>query len=391
MSFDFDTPLSLWNTHSAKYDAMPKVYGTTGQDVIPMWVADMDFKAAPAVLDAARAELERGYIGYFADPSSANAAVSNWMATRHGWSFSPDAVRYTHGVIGGLGVVISAFSKPGDRVILFSPVYHAFYRQIRSMGREVFESELAVTEGQFTLDLDALAAALTGRERILILCSPHNPGGRIWTAEELRDIAAFCAQHEIMLISDEIHADLVFPDVSFVPTLVAAPEHADRTVVLTAASKAFNIAGAETGILICPDEALLKKLEPVILDREASPNRFGMAMLEAAFTQGEPWLNAVRAYIAENFRILSDRLNALPGMRVMDMQSTYLAWVDMTGLGMDDAELLRRFVTDAKVAPSPGTQFETGGSGHMRLNLALPRATLIEALDRIEAAFSDVQ
>lgn len=391
MSFDFDTPLALWDTHSAKYDSMRKVYGATGQDVIPMWVADMDFKAAPAVLDAARAEIDRGYIGYFADPSSTNVAVCDWMSARHGWSFSPDAVRYTHGVIGGLGVVISAFSKPGDRVILFSPVYHAFYRQIRAMQREVFESELVVTDGQFALDLDALAASLTGRERIMILCSPHNPGGRIWTTEELRDIAAFCAHHNIILISDEIHADLVFPGVSFTPTLVAAPEYADRTVILTAASKAFNIAGAETGILICPDAELLKKLDPVILDREASPNRFGMAMLEAAFTKGGPWLDDVRAYLADNFRILFDRLNALPGVRVMDMQSTYLAWVDMTGLGMDDAELLRRFVEDARVAPSPGTQFETGGSGHMRLNVALPRPTLIEALDRIEKAFSDVQ
>jgi len=391
MSFDFDTPLPLWGAHCTKYDGIKRVFGAEGHDVIPMWVADMDFKAAPAILNAAQKEIDRGYMGYFTDPAGASEATSQWMSRRHGWSFSPEAVRFTHGVIGGLGVVVSAFSEPGDRVVVFSPVYHAFYRQIRAMGRDVLESQLAKRYGQFELDLDALKSALNGRERILILCSPHNPGGRIWAPDELRAIAAFCAENDLILISDEIHADLVFPGVAFTPTMVAAPEHADRTVVLTAASKAFNIAGVETGLLIAPDSNLMSKLEPAILDRESSPNRFGMAMVEAAFTDGEEWLDEVRTYLAENFRLLFDRLNALPGVTVMDMQSTYLAWVDMSALGMDDSELLRRFVEDAKVAPSPGTQFETGGSGHMRLNVALPRATLIKALDRIETAFADIQ
>lgn len=391
MSFDFDTPLPLWDAHCTKFDGMRKVYGTADREVIPMWVADMDFRAAPPILDAVRAELERGHFGYFTDPSPHSAAVAAWMERRHGWAFDPGAVRYTHGVIGGLGVAIAACSEPGDRIVVFSPVYHAFFRQIRAMGREVLESELRVENGSFALDLDALENALDGRERAVILCSPHNPGGRLWAADELRSIATFCAKHDLLLISDEIHGDLTFPGVPFVPTLLAAPEHADRTVVLTAASKAFNIAGAETGILIAPDTALMKRLDPVLLDREATPNRFGMAMLKAAFTESEPWLDAVRAYLAENFRLLRDRMNAMPGVSVMDMEATYLAWVDMTGLGMDDAEILRRFIEDAKVAPNPGPQFEAGGSGHVRLNVALPRATLLAALDRIEAAFADVQ
>ena len=391
MSSDFDTPVPLWNTHSSKYDAMKRVYGTEGEDVIPMWVADMDFRAADPILRALETEVSRGCFGYYTDPGSANAAVSSWMARRHGWSFDPSAIRYTHGVIGGLGVTIETLTEPGDRVILFSPVYHAFYRQIRAMKREVMESELIVQDGRFEMNLEALKKSLTGKERLVILCSPHNPGGRVWSADELRDLANFCAENDLYLVSDEIHGDLLFPGASFIPTLAAAPEHADRTVVLTAASKAFNIAGAETGILIAPDEALMKRLEPVLLNRESTANRFGMAMLEAAFTDGEPWLNDVCGYLAENFALLAKRLNTLPGVSVMDMQSTYLAWVDMTGLGMSDDELLKRFVEDARVAPSPGPQFETGGSGHMRLNIALPRATLIEALDRIEAAFSDIQ
>ena len=391
MGFDFDTPLPLWGAHCSKYDGMRKVYGVESQDVIPMWVADMDFRAPRAILDAARDEIERGYMGYFTDPGPAAMAFSEWSKRRHGWHFDPAAVRFTHGVLGGVGVAIAAYSEPGDRVVVFSPVYHAFYRQIAAMKRDVLESELRVENGRFALDLDALEAQLNGRERLVILRTPHNPGGRLWSTDEIRLIAAFCAKHDLILISDEIHGDLLFDGASFTPTLVAAPEQTDRTIVVTAASKAFNIAGVETGILLAPDKNVMARLEPVILDRESSPNRFGMAMVKAAFTDCEPWLEAVCAYIGENFRILSERMNAMPGVSVMDMQATYLAWVDMTSLGMDDTELLRRFVSDAKVAPSPGPQFETGGSGHMRLNVALPRSTLLEALDRIEAAFADVQ
>ena len=391
MGFDFDTPLQLRGTHCSKFDNIERVYGSADPDIIPMWVADMDFRAAEPIREALRAEVERGYFGYFADDRATSAAVAGWLKRRHGWEIDPRWVRYTHGVVSGYGDTIAAFSDPGDGVILFSPVYHAFFRQIEAMGRVAVESLLRLENGRYEMDLDGLAAQLTGRERILTLCSPHNPGGRLWSAEELRAVADFCAKHGLILITDEIHMDLTHPGATSLPLLTTAPDCAPFTVWLSAASKSFNIAGAETGLLIAPDAGLRKKIDAVILDRESSPNRFAMAMIKAAFDHCDDWMDAVRDYVAGNFRILRDRLDAMPGVSVMDMQATYLAWADFSGLGMDDAELLRRFVNDARVAPSPGPQFGSGGAGYMRLNVAMPRASLVTALDRIEAAFADVQ
>lgn len=391
MSFDFDDSKSLRNHNTSKYDAIGQVFGHDSQDMIAMWVADMDFACAPPIKAAMQAELDHGYMGYFSQPKTVSQAVADWYERRHGWAVDPGWVRYTHGVISGYADVIAAFSRPGDGVILFSPVYHAFFRQVEAMGRVPVESELVLRDGQFHMDLDALGASLQGHEKFVTLCSPHNPGGRIWSADELRALAAFCAAHDLILISDEIHMDLCFPGVSFTPTAAAAPEHLDRIVVLTAASKTFNIAGLETGLLIAPDAGMRKALDATLLDRESSPNRFGMAAVRAAFTEGEPWLDAATAYLAENFRVFEARMNALPGVSVMPMQSTYLAWADFTGTGMTDGELMDRVLKRARVAPSPGTQFRTGGTGHLRFNLALSRSKLTEALDRIEAAFADLQ
>lgn len=391
MAFDFDTPLQLRGKHASKYDNIARTYGFDDQNAIAMWVADMDFKAAPAILDALREEVEFGYCGYFANTTPADEALAAWLKDRHGYEIDPSWARYTHGVISGYGDIISAYSEPGDGVIVFSPVYHAFFRQVEAMGRVVVQSPLVVENGRFEMDLEGLAGSLRGNERIVTLCSPHNPGGRIWSVEELRAVAAFCAEHDLILISDEIHMDLTFPGAKFVPTLVAAPEHADRIAILTAASKAFNTAGAETGIAIYPTPEMRARLAPVILDRESTPNRYGMAIIKAAFSGGHEWMDAAQAYLAENFRIFKERMDALPGVSVMDMDATYLTWVSFDGLGMDDAELLKRSVQDAKVIPNPGTQFGIGGSGHMRYNIALPRVKLIEALDRLETAFGDVQ
>ncbi len=390
MNFDFDTQIALRNTHASKYDHMAKVSGRDDPDMIPMWVADMDFAAAPAIRAALQAEVDRGYLGYFGNPAPVADAVARWYGDRHGWNVDPGWVRFTHGVVNGYGVVLATFTEPGDRVIVFSPVYHAFYRQIKAMDREVMESPLVLRDGVFHMDLDALAGQLTGREKVLTLCTPHNPGGRLWSDDELREVAAFCKAHDLLLVSDEIHMDLVFPGAKFTPTAVAAPECLDRLVVLTAASKGFNLAGGETGLMLVPDAGLRKRIDKVMVDREATPNRFGMLMTKAAFTESADWSEAVRAYIAENFRIFAERINALPGVSVMPMQSTYLTWVDFSDLGMTDAELIAR-VLDAKVMPNKGPEFGTGGSGHLRFNIALPRPTLLEALERLERAFADVQ
>ncbi len=266
MTFDFDTSAGGPRQHCSKWEtALPE--GATPEDMIQMWVADMDFRAAPCVIEALQQEVDRGYMGYFGDVKPVQEAVAGWMDRRHGWSFDRGTVRFTHGVIAGYANVIDAFSEPGDGVILFSPVYHAFYRKIAAMGREAVESRLVLRDGRYEMDLEALAAALTGRERIVTLCSPHNPGGRRWSVEEIRELADFCQAHDLILLSDEIHMDLTFPDVAHVPTAVAAPEATPRLVTITAASKGFNLAGGETGFAIIEEERLLERFDTANKDR----------------------------------------------------------------------------------------------------------------------------
>lgn len=391
MTFDFDTELPLRGQHTAKYDAIEKAYGTYHPDMVAMWVADMDFAAAPVIREALQKELDFGYLGYFSDPAPVNQAVADWMSSRHGWSLDPNIVRYTHGVISGYGDVITAYSDPGDSVVVFSPVYHAFFRQIEAMGRTVLESNLVERDGRYHMDLDALAAKLTGREKIVTLCSPHNPGGRVWTKDEIRALAEFCATYDLYLISDEIHGDMILGETAFVPTAVAAPEHLDRIVVLTAASKSFNIAGLETGLLMAPDAGVRKALDAVILDRESSPSRIGMAAIHAAYSGGADWFDAARDYIRENARIFEDRINALPGVHMMPMEATYLAWVDFSGTGMTGDEIQDRLLNTARVVTNAGKQFRGGADTFARFNLALPRTRLMRAIKGIEIAFADLQ
>ncbi len=391
MAYDFDTPLPLRDIHTSKYGGMAKSFGTNDPDIIPMWVADMDFVAPKPVVEAIRAEADVGYFGYFGPVNEISQAFCEWVERRQNWTMKPEWVRFTHGVISGYADALELATERGDGVIVFSPVYHAFYRQIEAMGREVVESELVFRDGEHHMDLGALEASLTGREKVVTFCSPHNPGGRIWSEAEIKELAAFCARNNLLLISDEIHMDLTFPGNQAIPTAIAAPECLDRLIVLTAISKAFNIAGGETGMAIIPDDGMRKEMDHIILDRESSPNRFAMVMIKAACREGDEWMDELRAYIAENFRIFADRIGAIPGVSVVEMNATYLVWADFSGLGMSDAELLKRCVNGAKVAPSPGPQFGAGGEGHLRFNVALPRPTLMTAIERLEQAFGDVQ
>lgn len=390
MAFEFDTSAGGPGQHCSKWEtAAPP--GSRPEDMIPMWVADMDFGAAPCVLEALQKEVDRGFMGYFGNVGPVQEAVAGWMRAHHGWTFDPRNVRFTHGVIAGYANVIDAFSDPGDGVILFSPVYHSFYGKIAAMGRTVVESPLILNDGRYEMDLDGLAGALTGRERIVTLCSPHNPGGRRWSATEIHALADFCAAHDLILLSDEIHMDLAFPGVAHLPTAVAAPEARPRLVTVTAASKGFNLAGGETGFAIIEDERLMERFDKSNRDRGGTPNRFGMIMTKAALTEGADWSDAVRAYIAENYRLWRERIGKIPGLKVMEMDTTYLAWVDFRDTGMTVEEVDRRIFDEARIVKSPGSQFGTGGEGWNRFNLALPRKRLEEAIQRIEEAFSDLQ
>ncbi len=309
--------------------------------------------------------LAHGVYGYFGDDRAYLDAIAWWMRTRHGWTLDPAHVFTTHGLVNGTALCVDAFTAPGDRIVLMTPVYHAFARVIRAAGREVTECPLALRDGRHEMDFDAWETQLTGRERMLILCSPHNPGGRVWTQAELRATADFCRRHDLILVSDEIHADLVYPGAPrHIPMALAAPDIADRLVMMTAATKTFNIAGAHTGNVIIADPALRARFAARMNAMGISPNSFGMHMVTAACSpEGAAWVDDLMRYLDGNRRLFDAAMNAIPGVRSIPLEATYLSWVDFRGTGMARDELLRRVEREAQIATNHGESFGSGARG----------------------------
>ncbi len=389
MSFD-NTP-DRRGTHCAKWDAMQALYGVAPHDGIAMWVADMEFPAPPCVQDAVQAMHDHGVYGYFGDDSKYKAAIQWWMRERHGWDLDPAGIFTTHGLVNGFALCLDAFTAPGDGVVLFTPVYHAFARVITAAGREVVECELAQENGRYVYDFDAYDAMMTGNERVVVLCSPHNPGGRVWTKAELQAVAAFAKRHDLILISDEVHQDLTFPGHTHIP-MARIDGIDDRLVVLSAASKTFNVAGAHVGNVIIEDPDLRRQFAGRMAAMGMSSNSFGLHMVTAAYSpEGAAWVDELRGYLNQNRKVFDAGVNAIPGLASMDLQSTYLAWVDFSGTGMGREEFTARVEKDAKIAANHGPTFGTGGESFLRFNLAAPRAQVEEAVSRLATAFSDLQ
>ena len=333
---------------------------------------------------------EHGVFGYYGDNGSYLAAIKNWLDRRHGWRIETDWIFTAHGLVNGTALCIDAFTEPGDGIVIFTPVYHAFSRVIRALGRNIVECELANHDGRYVMDFEAYGARMTGRESMAILCSPHNPGGRVWTTNELRELVRFCERHDLVLVSDEIHQDLVFDGHRHIPTAVAAPWSADRLMTLTAATKTFNIAGCHTGNVIISDKDLHQRFATRVMGLGISPGSFGPNMVEAAYNDGEPWLEDMLAYLDSNRKLFDEKVNAIPGVTSMPLEATYLAWVDFSGTGFGNDQLVERIQGRAAIAPSHGHTFGSGGEKFMRFNFACQRSVLEEALDRMHSAFSDV-
>ena len=388
----FDAPVNRLGTHCVKWDMMQAIYGVSPQDGIAMWVADMDFAPPAVVQDALERMTAHGIYGYFGDDRAYLDAIRWWMETRHGWTVDPSHIFTTHGLVNGTGLCIDAFTVPGDGVVLMTPVYHAFARVIRAAGREVVECPLAQRDGRYEMDFAAWDAQMTGREKMLILCSPHNPGGRVWTQDELRATADFCRRHDLILVSDEIHHDLLYPGHKHTVMPLAAPDIADRLVMMTAATKTFNIAGSHTGNVIIADPALRQRFADRMAALGLSPNSFGMHMVTAAYSpEGAKWVDGLMAYLDGNRRLFDQGIAAIPGLKSMPLDATYLAWVDFANTGMTAADFIARVEKEAKIATNYGSSFGKGGESFLRFNLATPRAQVAEAVARLQKAFSDLQ
>ena len=390
---DFDEIIDRTGTACNKWDDMQAVYGVPPGDGIAMWVADMDFRPPASVQRAVEGMAAHGVYGYPGTNTAYNEAIRWWMQTRHGWDVAPEWILTAHGLVNGTALCVDAFTKPGEAVILMTPVYHAFARVTRAAGREVVEFPLAVRDGEYRLDWQSWEKLLTGRERMLILCSPHNPGGRVWSLDELREIADFCAAHDLILVSDEIHHDLVMPGARRHTVMAkAAPEAAPRLVTLTAATKTFNIAGAHIGNLIVADAELRKALQGRMMALGISPGLFGLGMVAAAYSpEGAEWVDALVTYLDGNRRLFDQGVNAIPGLASMPLESTYLAWVDFAGTGMPREEFTARVEKSARIAANHGTSFGLGGDSFLRFNIATPRARVAEAVARLQKAFGDLQ
>lgn len=388
----FDDIIDRRGTRSAKWDAMEPLYGVSPDDGLAMWVADMDFRSPDCILKAAQDLTDHGVFGYRSDYDDYKGAIIWWMQNRHDWTVKPEEIFTTYGLVNAVGMCLQTYTQPDDEIVLFTPVYHAFAKVIKNAGRKVKECELVQTDGTYHMDFAAYDAQMTGAETMLILCSPHNPSGRLWSVQELQDLAAFAKRHDLLIVSDEIHHDLIFPGEKHNPMPNAAPECLDRLIMLTAPSKTFNIAGNHDGNVIIHDEKLRAKFSATMMALGVSSTLYGTAMTAAAYSpEGAAWVDELVAYIAENARIFDEGINAIPGLKSMPMQGTYLAWVDFSDTGMPMNEVLDRVRKQAKIAPNDGPTFGTGGEPFLRFNLGTPCANIQKAVSRLQSAFRDLQ
>ena len=386
MRYDFDRVLDRRGTASLKCDFCKLEYGLEG--VIPMWVADMDLPVPAPVAEAVRKRAEHPAYGYTHFPDSFWEAVADWLRTRHGWEVRREWLSRSPGVVPALSLAVRAFSRPGEKVVIQTPVYHPFTTAVEANGRRLVRNPLKVESGRFVMDLDGLEAALDAGTRLLLLCSPHNPVGRVWTGEELARLGEIVVRRDLVVVSDEVHHDLVLGGRRHVPTALAAAGLEDRTVTLLAPSKTFNVAGLQTSIVVASNPGLLKAF-----DAEAESagltmgNIFGVVALEAAYRHGAEWLEQLLPYLEANMAFAADFIaRRVPRLRFLEPEGTYLALLDCRGLGMRQAELDDFFLRKAGVLFDEGTLFGPELEGFERMNLACARPVLGEALERIARA-----
>ena len=389
---DFDEVIDRRGTHSSKWDTMEELYGVSPDSGLSMWVADMDFRAPKIIQEKLHGINSHGIYGYYGDYKEYNNSIKWWMKNRHNWEIDTSWIFTTHGLVNGTGLCIDAFTKPGDGIILFTPVYYQFSNLVEAARRKVVECPLKLIDNHYHFDFVAYERNLSGDEKMVILCSPHNPGGRVWTKNELQEVAKFARKHDLVLVSDEIHHDLVYPNKSHTVMPIADPSVCDRLVMMTATTKTFNIAGAHSGNVIIPHPNLRQKFSQRIKALGISPNSFGLFMATAAYSpEGAQWLDELLHYIDGNRVIFDREVNKIPGLSSMPLEGTYLAWVDFSGTGMEEEEFIYRVQEKAKIAVNHGSTFGTGGEKFLRFNLATPRTLVVEATKRLKDAFSDLQ
>ena len=373
--YDFDKTVVRRGTGCYKWDEQPQ------EDVIPMWVADMDFPAAPAIVEALRRRVDHGVFGYTMVQDSYYEAVTSWFERRHDWHIAREHLLYTSGVVPAISCVLKALTMPGEQVLVMTPVYNCFFSSIRNNGCTVLESRLRETDDTYRVDwTDFEQKCSDEKTTVFLLCSPHNPVGRVWTREELQRMSTICRRHRVAIVSDEIHCELVMPGHTFVPM---ATVDADA-VVLNSPSKSFNTAGLQVANIVCADPERRRRIERAVnINEVCDVNPFGPVALEAAYRESEDWLDQLCRYLYDNYcELCRFFARELPQLRVTHLEGTYLVWVDIRPLGMGADELTERLLNHGRVQVNSGTMY--GTDGFIRLNIACPRAQMMEGLRRIK-------
>jgi len=390
VDYDFDQAQSRAGSFSAKYDERYQKFGMA--DVIPLWVADMDFRVAPAIVEALSKRAEQGIFGYTSRPASYNEAFVDWQRERHGWYVDPALVSFCPGVVPALAALIRLHSSVGEGILIQPPVYPEFADMIAAAGRVVIENRLVERDGVYDIDFDNLEACLRRGPRLFILCNPHNPVGRVWRKEELERMAALCAAYEVPVVSDEIHADLALWG-NIHTVMASVSETAARiTTTCTANSKTFNLAGLQAAFTVCPSPEEKAAFDGYWKGQGIHRNNcFSLVAVEAAYRHGADWLEALKRYLQENIQYVVDYCAArLPGIRALVPESTYLIWLDCRGLGLTGEALPDFMVRKAGLGLSDGRSFARGLEGFMRLNAACPRVVLRAAMDRLRRAIEEL-
>ncbi|MGF7036558.1 cystathionine beta-lyase [Paenibacillus mucilaginosus] len=382
MAYDFDRLIDRRNTRSYKWDQGAKLFGDP--DILPLWVADMDFLAPPAVREVLEKRAALGVYGYAVRTESYLASIVNWYRRRHGWTIEPGWITDSPSIVTSLSLAVELFTEPGGEVVLQSPVYYPFYDVILGNGRKVAKNPLVIRNNRFEMDYEHLESLFQGGAKLLLLCSPHNPGGRVWEREELLRLGELCLRYGVTVVSDEIHCDLALSGHKHIPFASLSPELADITMTCLAATKTFNLPGLHTSYVVTSNASLRRRLEHRIKTLSIHmASHFAQDAVEAAYNEGEPWLEEMLAYVEGNLEYAIGFLaEHLPEVKPLRPDGTYLLWVDCRGLNLDIKGLKDLMFNRAKVAFSEGSVFGTEGEGWLRINLACPRSILEEALQR---------
>lgn len=385
MKYDFDEMIPRRHTHSYKWDT------DADEEVLPMWVADMDFRTAPAVVEALRRRTEHGLFGYTKVPPAYYEAVIRWFGRRHAWRIDRDWIIYTSGVVPALSAVIKALTVPGDRILVQTPVYNCFFSSIRNNGCEALENPLVYRDGTYRVDYNDLERkAADPAVRLMLLCNPHNPAGRVWTRQELGRIGEICLRNGVTVLSDEIHGELVLPAHTYTPFASVSDDFAMNSVTCVSPSKAFNLAGLQIANIVAADANMRVKINRAInINEVCDVNPFGVEALVAAYEYGEEWLDALKRYLSDNYVYLKAYFSKrLPQFPVTELEGTYLVWVDCSVLGCTSEAIAERLLKQEKIRVNAGSMYGAAGEGFIRINIACPRRVLADGLERLERGLS---